>query len=137
MIIKKILFLTCLISLTGLNAQGVYTQKQYQKANHQYKAGLTLKYAYPSDENQKMAFHYLHKSAIVGHVLAQYEFALMFHYGLGVRQNGELARLWFTRAAKKGNLQAQEILYRFYGGKRPQYKGKNRFRYSQNFRTYR
>jgi len=61
----------------------------------------------------------------------------MFHYGLGVRKNSELARLWFTRAAKKGDSRAKTVLYCFYSGRRPTpvRQPLSRVRYSQNFRT--
>jgi len=82
-------------------------------------------------------FNIVHKSALKGDVEAQYKLALMFHYGKGVRQNAGLARLWFTRAAKKGHHNAQSILYRFYAAKKPYFLRKNSLRYSMNFRTYR
>jgi len=64
------------------------------------------------------SFHKVHKSALKGNTLAQYEFALMFHYGVGVKQNSDLARLWFTRAGERGEGRAKSILYRFYEGRK-------------------
>ena len=83
------------------------------------------------------SFNSVHKSALKGQIEAQYQLALMFHYGKGVRQSAELARLWFTRAAKKGHHNAQSVLYRFYAAKKPYFLRKNSLRYSMNFRTYR
>ena len=87
--------------------------------------------------SQENTFNSVHKSALKGQVEAQYQLALMFHYGKGVRQSAELARLWFTRAARKGHHNAQSILYRFYAAKKPYFLRKNSLRYSMNFRTYR
>jgi len=62
----------------------------------------------------------------------------MFHYGIGVKQNFDLARLWLKRAAKKGEMRAKIILYRFYAGKKIEPNMRKTYRhYSQNFRTIR
>ena len=90
-----------------------------------------------TDKNRYKAFNLLHKAALKGHTLSQYELGLMFHYGQGVRQNFELARLWFTRAAKRGNPKAQDVLYRFYSAKKPKYFKTSPLRFSRNFRQYR
>ena len=113
---KKILF-TILLTISAVEATNVeYSTTSYPKQN---------------------SFNTVHKSALKGHVEAQYKLALMFHYGHGVRQSAELARLWFTRASKKGHHKAQSVLYRFYSAKKPYFLRKNSLRYSMNFRTYR
>ena len=88
-------------------------------------------------QNNLQHFNRVHKAAIKGDSRAQYRLALMFHYGEGVRQNVELARLWFTRAAKRGHHQAQDVLYRFYSAKKPQYLRGEASRYTMQFRQFR
>ena len=87
---------------------------------------------YAPDKLQVFKLH--HKSASRGHRTSQYQLALMFHYGLGVRQNEALARIWFRRAAKKGHIKAQSILYRFYSVKKPEYFPTQRTRYRMHAR---
>ncbi|HIP50782.1 MAG TPA: sel1 repeat family protein [Campylobacterales bacterium] len=101
---KKIILSLCLV-FTALNANNFGHQAQY---THNIQDKLS-------------AFKYYHKSASKGYSTSQYELALMFHYGLAVRQNEALARLWFKRAARKGHIKAQSILYRFYSAKKPEY----------------
>jgi TPR repeat protein len=71
-------------------------------------------------QDLQKAFRWYHKSAKQGFPPAQYELGLMFHYGIGVKQNFELARFWLGRASKKGHPKAQSIMYRFYAGTLPQ-----------------
>jgi TPR repeat protein len=113
---KKTLF-TILLTLSTLEA-----------TNTEYRGFIYAK---------QSSFNSVHKSALKGQVEAQYQLALMFHYGKGVRQSAELARLWFTRAAKRGHHKAQSVLYRFYAAPKPYFLRKNSLRYSMNFRTYR
>ena len=102
----------------------------------QYNLGLY--YENSKEHNLKSAFRWMHKSALKGYRPAQYEFALMFHYGIGVKRNSDLARLWFKRAAKQGELRAKIVLYRFYAGKKVEPNAKKSYRhYSKNFRTIR
>jgi TPR repeat protein len=131
---KKIFILSMLL-LIGLHANN-YQDAQNGNAQSQYKLGLHYKNA--KNKNLRESFRWMHKSALKGYTLAQYEFALMFHYGIGVRQNFELARLWFRRASKNGEPRAKSILYRFYAGKKVGGNdGKHRHYYTQNFRTIR
>jgi len=137
---KKTILLSLILPLTFLNATNIEQVQSLVRTNNmyvQYDTGLHYKSLQQSVPNLHKAFNLLHKSALKGHSLSQYEFALMFHYGQGVRQNAELARLWFTRAAKKGHPKAQDILYRFYSAKKPSYYLKSPLRYSSNFRTFR
>jgi len=67
----------------------------------QYNLALELK-----NKNPRESFNWMHKSALKGYPPAQYEFGLMFHYGLGVRKNFDLARLWLNRSAKRGERRA-------------------------------
>jgi len=136
---KKLLFIF-IVPLSFLNATNMQKMQNLVQHNNmytQYDRGLEYKNSIQSKSNLQRAFNLLHQSALKGHILSQYELALMFHYGQGVRQNTELARLWFTRAAKKGYPQAQDILYRFYSAKKPTYYSKSPLRYSANFRTFR
>ena len=136
---KKLLILSILFAVTALNATG-YSQlamdAKHGNALAQYTLGLQYKNA--KKQNVKDAFRWMHKSALKGYRPAQYEFALMFHYGIGVRRNADLARLWFKRAAKQGEKRAKMVLYRFYAGKKIEPNSRKTYpRYSQNFRTIR
>jgi len=131
---KKIFILSILL-LIGLNANN-YQDAQNGNPQSQYKLGLHYKNA--QNKNLRESFRWMHKSALKGYTPAQYEFGLMFHYGIGVRQNFELARLWFRRASRNGEPRAKSILYRFYAGKKVGGNdGKHRQYYTQNFRTIR
>jgi len=136
---KKIFILYILFVYTTLNANSslrLSVLAQNGDAIAQYKLGLHYKNS--KEKNLKDAFRWMHKSALKGFPPAQYEFALMFHYGIGVKQNSDLARLWFKRAAKKGERRAKTVLYRFYAGKKVEPHLKKTYRhYSQNFRTIR
>ncbi len=137
---KKLIFLfsiSIVTQLSATNIEQIQRAARYGNVYAQYDLGLRYKYARQTPDNLYKAFNWLHKAAIKGHSLSQYELALMFHYGQGVRQSAELARLWFTRAAKRGHPKAQEILYRFYSAKKPQYFGTSQIRFSRNFRQYR
>jgi len=101
-----------------------------------YSSQATPKYTL-NKQNNLYHFNTIHKAALKGDTQAQYRLALMFHYGQGVRQNVELARLWFTRAAKRGHYHAQDILYRFYSAKKPQYLRREASRYTMQFRQFR
>jgi len=107
------------VNLNARNYQNNSVIKQYDNRQTQYHWGMRCKDGYHMQKNLQEAFKWFHKSALKGYAPAQYEFALMFHYGNGVRQNRELARLWFTRAAKKGDFRSQSILHRFYAGPKP------------------
>jgi TPR repeat protein len=131
----KIIFILSILLLIGLHAEN---HRQFQRDNvvHQYNFGLHNKN--PKDKINRDTFRRIHKFALKGYPLAQYDFALMFHYGIGVRQNFELARLWFRRASKNGEYRAKTILYRFYSGKKIDHRDmKYPPYYTQNFRTIR
>ena len=118
---KKIFILFILLGFLNLNAksfQNLASEAQRGNPQAQYNLGIFYK---NNKKNFSNAFRWIHKSALKGYAPAQYEFALMFHYGAGVRQNSELARLWFTRAGKRGDLRAKSILYRFYKGQKINY----------------
>ena len=138
---KKILILSIFLAYTMLNANSysnstLVLSAQNGNAIAQYNLGLHYKNS--KNKNPRDAFRWMHKSALKGYRPAQYEFALMFHYGIGVKQNSDLARLWFKRAAKKGETRAKIVLYRFYAGKKVEPNVKKTYRhYSQNFRTIR
>ena len=136
---KKIFILYILLLSSTLNANNgsrLAVLAQNGDAIAQYNLGLHYKNS--KEQNLRDAFRWMHKSALKGYRPAQYEFALMFHYGIGVKQNFDLARLWFKRAAKKGETRAKIVLYRFYAGKKVEPNVKKTYRhYSQNFRTIR
>jgi len=136
---KKIFILYILLLSTTLNANS-YSRLAIlaQNGNAVAQYNLGLHYKNSKEKNPRDAFRWMHKSALKGYRPAQYEFALMFHYGIGVKQNSDLARLWFKRAAKKGERRAKIVLYRFYAGKKVESHIKKTYRhYSQNFRTIR
>ena len=97
---KKIIILQALLFLTALDAK----QFHYGVGSHRYRQAV----------DSHRVFNYLHKAASKSDISSQYRLALMFHYGNGVRQNSELAKLWFHRAARRGHRLAQSVLYRFY-----------------------
>jgi len=137
---KKTIIFIMTFTFTTVEASSVKDMEQvgrYGNVYAQYKFALKYKNAPETQRDLRNAFKLFHKSALKGYSLSQYQLALMFHYGEGVRQNAELARLWFTRAAKKGHPQAQSILYRFYSAKKPQFLRTQASRYTMNFRTYR
>jgi len=136
---KKIFILYILLLSTTLNANS-YSRLAIlaQNGNAVAQYNLGLHYKNSKEKNPRDAFRWMHKSALKGYRPAQYEFALMFHYGIGVKQNSDLARLWLKRAAKKGERRAKTVLYRFYAGKKVESHIKKTYRhYSQNFRTIR
>ena len=122
---KKKIMLSLYLMFTTLNANNVNNPAQYTVYTNMYTQ---------NKQDLLTTFKLHHKSAVKGNTIAQYQLALMFHYGSGVRQNEELARLWFKRASKKGHPQAQSILYRCYSTKRLQSVPIQRARYSMNFR---
>jgi TPR repeat protein len=133
---KKIILSLCLV-FTTLNANNFKNLAQSAQYGNVYaQLNLAKQYKKVSRNKQDLlkAFKWYHKSAVKGYSASQYQLALMFHYGSGVRQNAELARLWFTRASKKGHPKAQSVLYRFYSAKKPQYYPSTRARYSSNLR---
>jgi len=124
-----------ILLLISLNANN-YQRFQHANAIEQYNLGLHLKNS--KNKNLREAFRWIHKSALRGYPPAQYEFGMMFHYGVGVRQNLELARLWLRRASHRGEYRAKTVLYRFYAGKKVKPRNrKNQQYYTKNFRTIR
>lgn len=119
---KKIIISLCLL-LTTLNASS-YAQHSVTTLYPQ---------SVNTPQNLRQAFNWHHKSAIKGSIGSQYQLGLMFHYGSGVRQNRELAKLWFTRASKKGHPKAQSILLRFYSVKTSQFYKGQRTKYSMTY----
>ena len=116
---KKLFVLFILLNFITLHAKNYKNMSIHANkgnAQAQYDFGLFYKNK-KEDKSLTKAFRWMHKSALKGYPPAQYEFALMFHYGLGVKKNFALARLWFTRASKRGEPRAKSILYRFYAGK--------------------
>ena len=129
----KTLLILSILFLIGLEANS-HQEMRNGTAVTQYRMGLH--YKDPKSQNLKDAFRWMHKSALKGYAPAQYEFALMFHYGIGVRQNFELARLWFKRASENGEPRAKMVLYRFYAGKKAEPRNRKYHQYyTQNFRT--
>ena len=52
----------------------------------------------------------LHKKAQQNDISAQYQLALMYHHGKGVKQNDKKAAELLKLAAEKGHARAQELL---------------------------
>ena len=111
---KNIFIVFLLLGFINLNARN-----HHDSMETQYSFGMRYKDGYRIEQNLQEAFKCFHRSALKGYAPAQYELALLFHYGMGVRQNQELAKLWFSRAARKGDYRSQTILYRFYAGPKP------------------
>jgi len=131
----KIIFILSILLLIGSYGKSNLVREN-SSAKKQYYLGLEYKNS--ENKNLRDAFKWMHRSAMKGYLPAQYEFALMFHYGMGVRQNFELARLWFNRASKQGDLRAKKVLYRFYAGEKVKSITRKQPRhYSQIFRTIR
>lgn len=111
---KKIITVTLLFCSTIVHAN-IQSYVENSTFIENKNISLPTLHAYQEKSYQlRTAFTHCHKSAKKGSVSAKYELGLMFHYGVGVRQNLELARLWLTRASKNGHPKAQSILYRFY-----------------------
>jgi len=112
---KSLLFLFFAFGVIKLSATNYQTYFTEMSSKSQYHIGMRYKYGDREHRDLRLSFKYLHKSALKGYVLAQYELALMFHYGEGVKQNSALAKMWFRRASKRGDRRSQLILERFYG----------------------
>lgn len=130
---KKIIFSLCLVFST-LNASNPKNLVQYGNMYAQHNLATQYKQTSQTKQDLLKAFKWYHKAAVKGYSASQYQLALMFHYGAGVRQNTELARLWFTRASKKGHPKARSVLYRFYSAKKPQYFPTQNVKYGRNLR---
>lgn len=67
------------------------------------------------DQNGKLSFLYLKRSAEEGYVVAQHMLGLAYYSGINTRKNLLLALSWFREAVRNGNvssyLNAGDILY--------------------------
>jgi TPR repeat protein len=133
---KKIILSLCLVftSLNANNFKNLAQSAHYGNVYAQHNLATHYKKVARSQQDLRKDFKSHHKSAIKGYSTSQYQLALMFHYGSGVRKNTELARLWFTRASKKGHPKAQSVLFRFYSAKKLQDYPAQKARYSVNYR---
>jgi TPR repeat protein len=88
------LLFTC-IAKTPVNGQNI--------ENKNFKAGLA---AYEAN-NLKLAFEKFSKGSNEGHVYSQYNLALMYENGIGIKKNEKQALFWYNKAALQGNAAAQ------------------------------
>ncbi len=71
--------------------------------NKNFKAGLV---AYEAN-NLKLAYDNFLKGSNEGHVYSQFNLALMYENGIGVKKNEKYALFWYNKAAIQGNAAAQ------------------------------
>jgi TPR repeat protein len=71
--------------------------------NKNFKAGLA---AYESN-NLKLAYEKFLKGSNEGHVYSQFNLALMYENGIGIKKNEKYALFWYNKAAMQGNAAAQ------------------------------
>ena len=64
----------------------------------------------PITKNNKISFKYFQKSALHANSQGQYNLALSYYYGLGVKQNLKLALKYFKKSAQQKNSKAQYAL---------------------------
>ena len=65
-------------------------------------------------KNNKISFKYFQKSAATENSKGQYNLALSYYYGIGIKQNLKLAFKYFTKAAQQKNSKAQYALGTIY-----------------------
>lgn len=80
-----------------------YTNGQAKDNNKNFNAGLA---AYEAN-NLPLAYQKFLAGAKEGHVNSQYNIALMYENGIGVKKNEKEALAWYTKAATSGSFTAQ------------------------------
>jgi len=88
------LLLTC-VSTTSVNGQVM--------ENKNFKAGIK---AYEAN-NLKLAYEKFLAGANEGDVSSQYNLAIMYENGIGIKKNDKYAFFWYNKAALQGNAAAQ------------------------------
>ena len=78
----------------------VYSQNT---ENKNFKAGLA---AYEAN-NMKLAYEKFLAGSNEGHVFSQYNLALMYENGIGIKKNEKYTLFWYNKAALQGNAAAQ------------------------------
>ena len=68
----------------------------------------------PVTKNNKTSFNYFKKSAIQDNSNAQYNLALSYYYGMGIKQNFDMALKYLKKAVKQKNSKAQYALATMY-----------------------
>lgn len=71
--------------------------------NKNFKDGLA---AYEAN-NLKLAYEKFLKGSNEGHVYSQFNLALMYENGIGIKKNEKYALFWYNKAAMQGNAAAQ------------------------------
>ena len=104
-------------SICENNGEEDEAMEWYMKSANQYfsMAEYTLGGIYYEGRNgvevdMEKAFSWFEKAANQGHIDAQFNVALMYINGEGVRQNQQKGVEWLRKAADNGNEEAQEIL---------------------------
>lgn len=64
----------------------------------------------PVIKNNKISFKYFQKAAIMGSSRGQYNLALSYYYGIGIKQNLKLALKYLKKASQQKNPKAQYAL---------------------------
>lgn len=67
---------------------------------------LAISYVQATPPNNIEAVKWLYKASVAGYIRAQYQLALCFRQGLGVKQSAQQAAHWFLRAAEGGYARA-------------------------------
>ena len=76
------------------------------EASEQYHLGILFE----KDKMFQTAFKYYQKAAIQGHMVAQYNLAVMYHKGIAVDQDHKKAMYWYQKSAAQGDHAACFIL---------------------------
>jgi TPR repeat protein len=71
----------------------------------------------PSEAECRELFKLVESIAINGNPEAQFSVAIFYEIGIGVQENTEKARDWYTKAAELGFVEAQYLLGEFYCNK--------------------
>lgn len=64
----------------------------------------------PVVKNNKISFKYFQKSAIMANARGQYNLALSYYYGIGIKQNLKLALKYLKKSSQQKNPKAQYAL---------------------------
>lgn len=111
-----------MVFVAGMYEEGIYVQKNYQKAKNLYEKALTISPNYdrallglgalyyygkgvPTDF--KKAFELIQKSANNGNMVAEYSMGTIYLKGAGVEQDYKKALEWFLKSAEKNYPSAQ------------------------------
>jgi TPR repeat protein len=99
--ISRFVFSVIITGLAGVMLPAKGFAQNYQESAQDYQGSV---------EAKKTKFEQLWPLAMQGDSRAQFELAKMYSIGEGVRQNDEVAALWYRRAAEGGHTDAQTAL---------------------------